>query len=70
MDDVDLVSQMVLEGAGLAWLAEDRVADHHVTGALVRVLEDWSPPFDGFFLYYPSGRQRPAALAALIAILE
>ena len=35
-------------------------------GALVRVLEDWCPPFPGFFLYYPSRRQQPAALSALI----
>jgi hypothetical protein len=30
------------------------------------VLEDWCPPFAGFFLYYPSRRQQPAALSALI----
>src|SRR5215208_3187949 len=56
VDDLDLVIQVVLEGAGLAWLAEDRVAEHLASGALVRVLEDWCPPFEGFFLYYPSGR--------------
>jgi DNA-binding transcriptional LysR family regulator len=70
LDDLDLVIQVVLEGAGLAWLAEDRVADHLASGALVRVLEDWCPPFEGFFLYYPSGRQRSAALGALISTLE
>jgi DNA-binding transcriptional LysR family regulator len=70
LDDLDLVIQVALEGAGLAWLAEDRVADHLASGALVRVLDDWCPPFSGFFLYYPSGRQQPAALAALISTLE
>jgi DNA-binding transcriptional LysR family regulator len=39
-------------------------------GALIRVLEDWCPPFPGFFLYYPSRRQHPAALAALIEKLR
>ena len=29
---------------------------HLASGALVRVLEDWCPPFPGFFLYYPSRR--------------
>jgi hypothetical protein len=30
------------------------------------VLEDWCPPFAGFFLYYPSRKQQPAALVAVI----
>jgi DNA-binding transcriptional LysR family regulator len=67
LDDLDLVIQVALEGAGLAWLAEDRVTEHLASGALVRVLEDWCPPFPGFFLYYPSRKQQPAALAALVA---
>ena len=58
--------QAALDGAGLAWVAEDRIAHHLETGALVRVLEDWCSPFPGFFLYYPSRRQQPAALSALI----
>ena len=32
----------------------------------VRVMEDWSPPFPGFFLSYPSRKHHPAAIAALI----
>jgi DNA-binding transcriptional LysR family regulator len=41
-------------------------------GTLVRVLEDWCPPFRGFFLYYyyPSRRQLPPALSALIHALR
>ena len=66
LDDLDLVIQAALDGAGLAWVAEDRVTPHLATGALVRVLEDWCPPFPGFFLYYPSRKQQPAALAAVI----
>jgi DNA-binding transcriptional LysR family regulator len=50
----------------LAFVAEDRVTDHIASGALVRVLEDWCPPFPGFFLYYPSRLHQPAALVALI----
>ncbi|HMI46432.1 MAG TPA: LysR substrate-binding domain-containing protein, partial [Gemmatimonadaceae bacterium] len=63
---LDLVIQAALDGAGLAWVAEDRVTPHLATGALMRVLEDWCPPFPGFFLYYPSRKQQPAALAAVI----
>jgi hypothetical protein len=34
------------------------------------VLEDWSPSFDGLFLYYPGHRQVPVALRALIDMLR
>ena len=70
LDEVDLVVQAALDGAGLAWVGEDRVAEHLASGALVRVLEDWCPPFPGFFLYYPSRKQHPAALTALIETLR
>ena len=66
----DLVIQAALDGAGLAWVAEDRVTEHLASGALVRVLEDWCPPFPGFFLYYPTRKQQPAALTALITTLR
>jgi DNA-binding transcriptional LysR family regulator len=66
LDELDLLIQAAIDGAGLAWVAEDRVAAHLASGTLVRVLDDWCPPFPGFFLYYPSRRQQPAALAAVI----
>src|SRR5919107_392480 len=70
LDELDLVIRAALDGAGLAWVAEDRVASFLASGALVSVLEDWCPPFPGFFLYYPSRRQQPAALSALIDTLR
>jgi DNA-binding transcriptional LysR family regulator len=66
LDELDLLIQAAVDGAGLAWVAEDRVVGQIATGTLVRVLEDWCPPFPGFFLYYPSRKQQPAALAAVI----
>jgi DNA-binding transcriptional LysR family regulator len=54
----------------LAFVDDDRVAGHLASGALVRVLEDWCPPFPGFFLYYPSRRQLPPPLSALIETLR
>jgi DNA-binding transcriptional LysR family regulator len=70
VDDLDLVIRAAIDGVGLAFMGEDRAAPHLASGALVRVLEDWCPPFPGFFLYYPSRRQQPAALAALIELLR
>jgi DNA-binding transcriptional LysR family regulator len=45
LDELDLVIQAAIDGARLAWVAEDRVAAHLSSGTLVRVLEDWYPPF-------------------------
>lgn len=70
VDSADLLVRCALDGAGLAFTFEDHVAPHLASGALVRVLEDWCPPFAGYFLYYPSRRQQPAALAALIGMLR
>ncbi len=70
VDDVELVIRAAIDGVGLAFVDDDRIAQHLASGALVRVLEDWCPPFPGFFLYYPSRRQQPAALAALIETLR
>jgi DNA-binding transcriptional LysR family regulator len=70
VDDMELATRAALDGVGLAWLDDERAAPHLASGALVRVLEDWCPPFPGFFLYYPSRRQLPAALSALIDTLR
>ena len=39
-------------------------------GRLVRVLEDWCPYYPGFFIYYPSRRQVPAALRAFVDFVK
>lgn len=70
VDDVDLVVRAALDGVGLAFLGDDRAAPYLASAALIRVLEDWCPPYPGFFLYYPSRRQQPAALTALIETLR
>jgi DNA-binding transcriptional LysR family regulator len=70
VDDVDLVTRAAIDGVGLAFMSDDRAAPHLRSGALVRVLEDWCSPYPGFFLYYPSRRQQPAALSALIDSLR
>ena len=70
VDDLELVIHAALDGAGLAYLSEEHGAKHFGSGALVKVLEDWCQPYPGFFLYYPSRRNQPAALAALIQTLR
>ena len=70
MDDAELMVGAALAGVGLAFVDEARVARHLEQGTLVRVLEDWCQPFSGFYLYYPTKRQLPAALVALIETLR
>jgi DNA-binding transcriptional LysR family regulator len=70
VNDVELTLRAALDGVGPAFALEEHAAEHIARGGLVRVLEDWCPPFDGFFLYYPSRRQQPAALQALVDALR
>jgi DNA-binding transcriptional LysR family regulator len=70
VDDLELVISAALDAVGLAYMSEEHGAEHLASGALVKVLEDWCQPYPGFFLYYPSRRNQPAALAALINILR
>jgi len=70
VDDVEIMIRAAVDGVGLAFALEDHVQSYLASGTLVRVLEDWCPPFAGYFLYYPSRRQQPAALSALINTLR
>jgi len=69
-DDADLVIEAVLRGLGIGMAMEATVAPLIAKGRLVQVLEDWCPSFPGYFLYYPSRRNQPAALTALIGALR
>jgi DNA-binding transcriptional LysR family regulator len=70
LEDADTMIRAAIDGVGLAFTLEAQVSRHLASGALVRVLEDWCPPFAGYFLYYPSRRQQPAALSALVETLR
>ncbi|MFM0235165.1 LysR family transcriptional regulator [Paraburkholderia sediminicola] len=69
-NEPDLMLQAAIEGLGVAYVLEHEAALHIGTGRLVRVLEDWCPPFPGFFLYYPSRKQVSPVLAALLKHLR
>jgi DNA-binding transcriptional LysR family regulator len=60
----------VLAGMGLAYLFEDQVEAYLADGRLISVLTDWSPPFPGYHLYYPSRRQLSPAFALLVDALR
>jgi DNA-binding transcriptional LysR family regulator len=69
-DDTNLMIQAAVNGVGLGLAFEEQVAELIMKRRLIRVLEDWCPPFPGFFLYYPSRHNQPAALTALINALR
>jgi DNA-binding transcriptional LysR family regulator len=55
-----------LEGVGLAYTFEELALPHIRAKRLKRVLASFSPAFPGFYLYYPSRRNQPTKLKALI----
>jgi DNA-binding transcriptional LysR family regulator len=70
VSDAQFMIRAALDGVGLAYILEEYVAEHIARGDLVRVLEDWCPPFDGYFLYYPSRRHQSPALQAIVEALR
>ena len=61
--------QAALDGVGFWMTFEGYVRDAVTSGALVSVLDDWLAAFPGPFLYCPSRRQPPTALAAFVAFV-
>jgi DNA-binding transcriptional LysR family regulator len=69
-NNADLIREAALAGQGIAYVYEDEVAAEINAGRLKRILERWCPTFPGYYLYHPSRRQTPPALAALIGALR
>lgn len=69
-NSVTQVLEAALAGFGIAYLPEDMAQPHLARRKLLRVLEDWCPPFPGYYLYYPSRRQSSPAFALLVDALR
>lgn len=59
-----------VKGFGIAYLPEDMVTQQVRSGELVIVLDDWSPKFDGYYIYYPTSRQNSAAFKVIVDALR
>ena len=70
VNDGVLVRSALLDGVGLAQVPWASAAEGIKNGVLVAVLQDWTLTVQPFALYYPSRRQTPAALKALIDFLR
>ena len=65
----EMMISAAMQGVGLVMHMEIALREPIARGALLRVLETWCPPFDGFDLYLPSREQMPAKLRALVDFL-
>lgn len=59
-----------MSGLGVAYVPENIVTQHIADGQLVQVLDDWSPVFAGYYLYYPSRRQSSPAFNVIAQSLK
>lgn len=57
-------------GLGAAYVPEDCVAEHLASSALEPLLDDWSPRFLSYTLYYPSRHQNQPALRIVVDALR
>lgn len=70
VSDGDLAVRAALDGIGIARLPLNTVEAYISRKRLVPLLADWAPRSVGFYLYYPSRRQTPAALKAFIDFIK
>ncbi|WP_274427267.1 LysR family transcriptional regulator [Chelativorans sp. YIM 93263] len=68
LDEASLARTAVLQGIGLGFFMEQDIHADIEAGRLVRVLDDWTPPFAGLCLYYPGRRNPSAAFKAFVAL--
>jgi DNA-binding transcriptional LysR family regulator len=71
VNDGALAIRAVSDGLGLMQFARLNFEPMLADGRVVTVLDDWAPPpFEGFYLYYPSRRQIRPALKVFIDFLR
>lgn len=70
VNDGQLARLAALSGLGLAQPLLAEVADDLRDGRLVRLLQGYTPPFDGFYIYYPAREQMASKLRVFIDFLR
>jgi DNA-binding transcriptional LysR family regulator len=68
--DLRLALDAAVAGIGFTLVLDEQVTDLVAEGKLVKVLEDWCPPYPGFMLYYPRQRRVTSALRAFIEFVR
>ena len=70
VNSIPLAVRAAIDGIGLATVLEPFARAAIAEGRLESVLDAWLPPFDGFYLYYPSRFQVPPKLRVFIDYLR
>jgi DNA-binding transcriptional LysR family regulator len=65
-NDMWLMIRTACAGGGITFGMEETFRPYVETGKLVPLLEDFCPPFAGFFLYFPNRRNLAPKLRALV----
>lgn len=68
LDEASLTRAAVLAGTGIGYLFEQDILPEIKTGRVIRVLEDWTPPYPGLCLYYPGRRNLSAGVRAFLEL--
>jgi len=69
-DEMRSVVDAACRGCGLAYVFEQFAAQQIRSGALVPVLEKFSPPSEAFHLYYPARAMMPGKLRAFLDFMR
>ncbi len=69
-NEAPIIVEAAINGLGLACTFEPLVADHLEAGRLETCLEPFCVAWSGYHIYYPSRRQKSAALTELIKLLQ
>jgi DNA-binding transcriptional LysR family regulator len=66
LDEASLTRTAILKGTGVGYIFEQDILPDIQAGRVVRVLEDWTPPYPGLCLYYPGRRNLSAGVRAFL----
>jgi DNA-binding transcriptional LysR family regulator len=69
-NDMRVMIQLACAGAGLTFGMEETFRPYIGRAELVPLLEEFCPPFPGFYLYYPNRRNLPLKLRVLVDYLR
>lgn len=65
-NDLHLMVRTALAGSGITFALEETFRPYIVRSELITALDDYLPPFPGFFIYFPNRRNMAPKLRALI----
>jgi DNA-binding transcriptional LysR family regulator len=70
VSDRSLLMEAALAGFGIAFVPDMLIHQHLAEGSLIRVLEEWCEPFEGYHLYYPNRKHPLPGFSLLVEKLR